>query len=94
METFLALTAAFGIVTGLWLLFGAVFLRAAAGRVVTLVESRTDRDLSSLLAAWISSFLSGVEVIVLPDEREKAGRIVAEILKERGAEPAEKAGEG
>ena len=90
METFLALAAAFGIVAALYYLFGAIFLRSAAGRVTVLVEARTDRDLTSLLDAWISSFLSGAEVLVLPEDRNKTGKLLSELFAKEKCVKVEK----
>ncbi|MBO4406963.1 MAG: hypothetical protein J5849_04615 [Clostridia bacterium] len=81
LETFLALFAAIGIVATLYFFFGAIFLRASAGRVVTVVEGGRDGDISSLVAAWISSFLVRGEVLVLPEDREKAFLLLEKLAK-------------
>ncbi|MBR4867168.1 MAG: hypothetical protein IKU11_10775 [Clostridia bacterium] len=71
MEVCVAIFAAVGVVSVVYCFFGAVFLKSAAGRIVTLVETSGDRDMGVLCVMWVSSFLAGGEVIHLPEEEEK-----------------------
>ena len=75
MEVFLAFFAAVGIVATVYFFFGALFCKAAARRVVTVVETRADRDVAMLCAMWVSSFLVGGETLLLPRDREKLERL-------------------
>lgn len=78
VEVCVAIFAAVGVVAMVYCFFGAIFLKSAAGRIVTLVETTGDRDMAVLCMMWISSLLVGSEVIHLPDEREKLERCLKE----------------
>lgn len=71
MTVFLALFAAIGVVATVYYLFGAVFLRASVKRVVSVAEVSGDEDIALLSAMWVSSFLVGSEIILLPRDRER-----------------------
>lgn len=81
MEVCLAIFAAVGVVSVVYCFFGAIFLKSAAGRIVTLVETTGDRDMGVLCMMWISSFLVGGDVIHLPEEEEKLDSYLRSIGK-------------